>query len=93
MSIGHINADITLFVFTCIYSYVMAVHTESAAKGSPQKVIHTQMVFDRTGAIVHSKEVVGLLNPGHRQYEVTTKHLKYQLCLGSRLFTCNKQDG
>ena len=70
----------------------MAVRTESAAKGSPQKVIHTQMVFDKTGAILHSK-VVGLLNPGHRQYEITTKHLKYQLCLGNRLFTCSKQDG
>ena len=71
----------------------MAVRTESASKSSPKKVVHTQMVFDRTGVIVHSKEVVGLLNPGHRQYEITTKHLKYQLCLGNRLFTCSKQEG
>ena len=73
----------------------MAVRTESVKtdKRSSQKVVHTQMVFGRTGATVHSEEVVGLLNPGHRQFEIKTKHLKYQLCLGNRLFACTMQDG
>ena len=51
------------------------------------------MVFDRTGATVHSEEVVGLLNPGRPQYEIEAKDLNYQLCLGSRLFACTMQDG
>ena len=73
----------------------MAVRTECVqiGKRSSQKVVHTQMVFDRTGATVHSDEVVSLLNPGHRQYEIKTKHLDYQLCLGNRLFACTIQDG
>jgi hypothetical protein len=73
----------------------MAVRTESVKsdKRSAQKVAHAQMLFERTGATVHSKEVVGQLNPGHRQYEIKIKHLKYQFCLGNRLFACTKQDG
>ena len=70
----------------------MAVRTETVAKSSTKKVVHTQMVFDRTGATVHSKEVVVSLNPSHRQFEIRTKHLKYHLSLGNRLFTCIKQE-
>ena len=73
----------------------MAMRTESVKsdKGSPQKVVHTQMVFERTGATVHSEEVSALQNPGHRQYEIKIKHLNYQLCLGNRLFACTMQEG
>ena len=73
----------------------MVVRTERVKtdKGSPQKVVHTQMVFERAGATVHSKEVIGLQNPGHRQYEIEIKHLNYQLYLGNRLFACTIQDG
>ena len=81
------------YTYLLVHSYIMAVRTESAAKSSTKKVIHTQMVFDRSGATVHSKEVVGSLNPGRRQFEISAKHLNYELCLGNRLFTCNKQEG
>ena len=73
----------------------MAVRTESAPKSSPQEVIHTQMVFDRSGSIVHTEQLssAGIQTHGHQKYELTTKHLKYQVCLGNRLFNCSKQEG
>ena len=72
---------------------MMAVRTESGAIDSAQKVVHTQTVFDRAGLIIHSAEVTSPSNNRHRQLEIGEKDLKYQLCLGNRLFTCSKQDG
>ena len=67
----------------------MAVRTECVPQ---QKVIHNQLVFDKNGTIVHSREVTGRLNPGYRQHEIGTKHLHYALCLGNRLFNWNKEE-